>query len=116
GELGPGGPLWQGHARSERGEPGQDVGLGALRVVAPPPAAVLVGGGIDGKRHRGRRERSLLQDGVGPDDRRGPGRQARNGRELLRRRGHVHPPVRPEVLVDRKSTRLNSSHEWISYA
>src|SRR5207247_11393368 len=27
---------------------------------------------------------------------------------------HIFVP--PRVLVDRKSTRLNSSHEWISYA
>src|SRR5207247_9643016 len=34
-------------------------------------------------------------------------------------RGHVHPPgnSRPSPGTrDRKSTRLNSSHEWISYA
>src|SRR5206468_10862830 len=30
---------------------------------------------------------------------------------------HIHlPPVELEVVVDRKSTRLNSSHDQISYA
>src|SRR5438105_10668446 len=29
---------------------------------------------------------------------------------------YVHDRVRPRFNEDRKSTRLNSSHEWISYA
>src|SRR5207247_7742223 len=64
------------------------------------------------------------------------GRRARGGRRPVRRRGALGPPPRhfPPVygpaspvrgllhggadlpLQDRKSTRLNSSHEWISYA
>src|SRR5207247_5778768 len=35
---------------------------------------------------------------------------------LLALRGQVHALTRRVVLPDRKSTRLNSSHEWISYA
>src|SRR5438105_11849196 len=27
-----------------------------------------------------------------------------------------HTPAHQQILADRKSTRLNSSHEWISYA
>src|SRR5438552_12536672 len=30
--------------------------------------------------------------------------------------GRPRPPVRPRPLLDRKSTRLNSSHQIISYA
>src|SRR5207247_8794461 len=35
---------------------------------------------------------------------------------LRRRRRRIRWPSRPTAGGDRKSTRLNSSHEWISYA
>src|SRR5207247_6686701 len=41
-----------------------------------------------------------------------------DGRDELHLRLHVPPELTIDLLevVDRKSTRLNSSHEWISYA
>src|SRR5207247_4528029 len=42
------------------------------------------------------------------------GRGLRDGFAELPRREHVAKGV--DVVQDRKSTRLNSSHEWISYA
>src|SRR5438105_8040972 len=46
------------------------------------------------------------------DPQREPVRQGRPGRAGLEdERGHLRHP-----RADRKSTRLNSSHEWISYA
>src|SRR2546430_9780684 len=51
-------------------------------------------------------------------DRREPRRRSAHGDRLLRRRGEA-PDVAPAVRrghLDRKSTRLNSSHSQISYA
>src|SRR3712207_8880998 len=46
---------------------------------------------------------------VGPLD-------AARRRRTLRRAGLVEPPVMPGSQIDRKSTRLNSSHANITYA
>src|SRR2546430_8934008 len=51
-----------------------------------------------------------------------PPRHSANGRTSRRRRGgapgctHAHRPPRTSPPLDRKSTRLNSSHSQISYA
>src|SRR5438105_12127553 len=47
--------------------------------------------------------------------RRHDGRDGRRRRALLRARDR-RPALALDVGRDRKSTRLNSSHEWISYA
>src|SRR5438105_1688275 len=53
-----------------------------------------------------------------PSDAHGPGaREARAARYIDRALGGALAASRPLYAVgDRKSTRLNSSHEWISYA
>src|SRR5438105_12685589 len=53
------------------------------------------------------------------DDRRAGARSRPMGRAAARRAGAVGTNGQrhaPSVGLDRKSTRLNSSHEWISYA
>src|SRR5438105_10382794 len=52
--------------------------------------------------------------GAPPGDGRGEQPLAIQLRPLGERHGREHG--NPEPLRDRKSTRLNSSHEWISYA
>src|SRR5207247_6915394 len=103
------------------------------RAVVGPPAIGAAGGGRARARGRGAHEApggSSRVVGGGPRDTR-PRSHVRCGRPLPARRrarrwiGGVHrtsphaPIARPSrdcVGGDRKSTRLNSSHEWISYA
>src|SRR5207247_11374271 len=71
--------------------------------------------------------RSLADGGrareLGGGGRAAVGVLARRGRGVLRRRAPARRPRVPRAghdgdarQLDRKSTRLNSSHEWISYA
>src|SRR5207247_9069408 len=60
---------------------------------------------------------TLFRSGTPARDRRTPRRNRRsNRRGSARRCGFGSPDPAASTNRDRKSTRLNSSHEWISYA
>src|SRR5207247_6890184 len=80
----------EGARRRRRGE-GRQLGP---RPALPPPESPVRQGGWDAARSHPQPEMGLLQPGQPLARRDRPGDQR----------------------VDRKSTRLNSSHEWISYA